>query len=124
MTPDEKIVALNLTLPEPIKLPPDIVLPFSWVRVRGNRVYISGHIALNDDGSVYDVTGKVGADVSIEQGYEAARRTGLSILSSLKRELGHTESNYCLATGIRYDQYRTRVCANTCDHKWVLRLDS
>jgi enamine deaminase RidA (YjgF/YER057c/UK114 family) len=88
MTPDEKIKSLNLVLPNPIKLPPSVNINFSWVRVRGSRVFVSGHIALNADGSVYDVVGKVGAEVSIEQGYEAARQTGLSILSSLKRELG------------------------------------
>ena len=88
MTPDEKIVDLKLVLPEPIKLPPNVQIKFSWVRVRGNRVFVSGHIPLNADGSVYDVLGKVGAEVTIEQGYEAARQTGLAMLSSLKRELG------------------------------------
>ena len=63
-------------------------MQFSWVRVSGNRVFISGHIALNADGSVSEVTGKVGGEVTVEQGYEAARQTGLAILSSLKRELG------------------------------------
>lgn len=88
MTPDERLDDLKLVLPAPIQLPPNVQLPFSWVRVRGDRVFISGHIALNPDGSIYDVTGKVGADVSIDQGYHAARLTGLAILSSLKRELG------------------------------------
>jgi len=88
MTPDEKIQELNLILPEPIKLPPNIEMQFSWVRISGNRVFISGHIALNADGSVSEVTGKVGGEVTVEQGYEAARQTGLAILSSLKRELG------------------------------------
>lgn len=88
MNPDERIAELGLTLPEPVQLPPNLQLPFSWVRVRGDRAFVSGHIALNADGSVYDVTGKVGDEVSVEQGYEAARLTGLSMLSSLKRELG------------------------------------
>ena len=88
MTADEKVEDLNLVLPEPIKLPPNVVLPFSWVRVRGDRAFVSGHIALNADGSILDLVGKVGDEVSIEQGYEAARLTGLAILSSLKRELG------------------------------------
>ena len=88
MTPDEKIQELNLILPEPIKLPPNIEMQFSWVRISGNRVFISGHIALNADGSVSEVTGKIGGEVTVEQGYEAARQTGLAILSSLKRELG------------------------------------
>jgi len=88
MTPDERIRDLNLISSEPIKLPPNVNINFSWVRVRGNRVFVSGHIALNADGSVYDVIGKVGAQVNIEQGYEVARQTGLTMLSSLKCELG------------------------------------
>ena len=88
MTPDERIRELNLNLPTPIILPPNVEMQFSWVRISGNRVFISGHIALNADGSVSEVTGKVGGEVTVEQGYEAARQTGLAILSSLKRELG------------------------------------
>ena len=88
MTPDERIRELNLNLPKPIILPPNVEMQFSWVRISGNRVFISGHIALNADGSVSEVTGKVGGEVTVEQGYEAARQTGLAILSTLKRELG------------------------------------
>jgi enamine deaminase RidA (YjgF/YER057c/UK114 family) len=88
MSPDKKIEEMNLVLPEPVKVPPNVKLPFSWVRVRGDRAFVSGHIALNPDGSIYDITGKVGAEVTVEQGYQAARLTGLSILSSLMRELG------------------------------------
>ena len=88
MTPDERIQELGLILPEPIQLPPNLEMKFSWLRVSGNRVFISGHIALNADGSVSKVTGKVGGEVTIDQGYEAARLTGLAILSSLNREFG------------------------------------
>jgi enamine deaminase RidA (YjgF/YER057c/UK114 family) len=88
MSPEEKIRELSLVLPEPIKVPPDVNLPFSWVRVRGDRAYISGHIALNANGSIYEIVGKVGAEVSVEEGYQAARLTGLAMLSSLKRTLG------------------------------------
>lgn len=83
-----KLAALGLTLPAPIKLPPGIVLPFSWVRVRGNRAFVSGHVALDTDGAIAQPLGKVGAEVSQEEGYAAARLTALAILSSLERELG------------------------------------
>ena len=63
-------------------------LPFSWVRVRGNRAYISGHIPLNADGSVAQPLGKVGAEVSAEEGYESAHLVALAHLGSLKRALG------------------------------------
>lgn len=74
--------------PEPIKVPPGLVLPFAWVRVCGDRAYVSGHVPVNPDGSVAGPIGKVGADVSEERGYEAARLTALSILGDLKRTLG------------------------------------
>jgi enamine deaminase RidA (YjgF/YER057c/UK114 family) len=79
---------LGLVLPEPINVPPGLALPFAWVRVCGDRAYVSGHIPVNPDGSVAGPIGKVGADVSEERGYEAARLTALSILGDLKRTLG------------------------------------
>lgn len=85
---EQKLQAIRLVLPEPIKLPEGVVLPFSFVRVRGNRAYISGHGPQNSDGSMAQPFGKLGAEISVEQGYEAARLTALSMLGSLKRELG------------------------------------
>ena len=85
---ESKLAALDLTLPAPIQLPPGVVLPFAWVRVHGDRAYVSGHVALNADGSLAGPLGKVGAELTQEQGYHAARLTGLAILASLKRELG------------------------------------
>lgn len=83
-----KLADLGLVLPAPVKLPPGMVLPFSWVRVRGDRAYVSGHIALQPDGSIAEPLGKVGAEISPEQGYDAARLTALAILGSLERQLG------------------------------------
>ena len=88
MKVEERLEELGLVLPGPIKTPPGLVLPFAWVRVRGSRAYVSGHGALNPDGSLAGPLGKVGAEVSEEQAYEAARLTALSMLGSLKRELG------------------------------------
>ena len=85
---EARLQQLGLTLPEPMKLPPGVTLPFPWVRVRGDRAYISGHGPQNADGSLAVPLGKVDADVSLEEGYQAARLTALSILGSLKRELG------------------------------------
>ena len=81
---EAKIREMGLVLPDP--MPVD--LPFPWVRVRGNRAYVSGHGPQNADGSIAEPLGKVGADVSVEQGYKQARRVGLSMLGSLRRELG------------------------------------
>jgi len=88
---EDKLKQLGLILPEPQKLPPGINFLFLFVRVRGNRVYISGHVPLNPDGTIAHPLGKVGADLSLDEGYHAARLTALSILASLKRELGELD---------------------------------
>jgi enamine deaminase RidA (YjgF/YER057c/UK114 family) len=71
-----------------MKVPPEMRLPFSWVRVRGNRAYISGHGPQNADGSVAGPFGKVGAEVSLDEAYGATRLIALGMLGSLARELG------------------------------------
>ncbi len=85
---EARLEGLGLVLPELMRVPPDLRMPFSWVRVRGNRAYVSGHIALNTYGSVAEPLGKVGAEVSAEEGYESARLVVLAHLASLKRALG------------------------------------
>ncbi|HEY7124686.1 MAG TPA: RidA family protein [Ktedonobacterales bacterium] len=85
---EAKLQELGLALPEPMKAPPGAKLPFAPVRVRGNRAYISGAGPLNPDGTLAEPLGKVGAQLTVEQGYQAARLTGLAMLGSLKRELG------------------------------------
>lgn len=85
---EAKLLALGLTLPQPPQPPPGIVLPFQFVRILGNRVLISGHGPQNPDGSFAEPLGKLGREVTPEQGYLAARLVALSILSSLKRVLG------------------------------------
>ncbi len=85
---EAKLQALGLVLPEPMKTPTGMRLPFAWVRVRGNRAFVSGHGPVNPDGSLAPPFGKVGKDVTPEQAYQSARLTALAILASLKRELG------------------------------------
>lgn len=85
---EQRLQALGIVLPAPAQTPKGVVLPFPWVRVVGSRAIISGHAPLNADGSFAQPLGKVGAEVTPEQGYTAARLTGLAILASLKRELG------------------------------------
>ena len=88
---EERLAELGLVLPEPLQMPPGVALPFPWIRVVGSRALISGHGPTNTDGSLAQPLGKVGAEVSMEQAYAAARLTGLAILGSLKRELGDLE---------------------------------
>jgi hypothetical protein len=85
---EARLAALGLTLPAPLQPPPGVVLPFSFVRVRGHRAYIAGHGPQHADGSVAGPLGKVGEALTPEQGYDAARLVALSILGSLQRELG------------------------------------
>ncbi len=83
---DDRLEALGLTLPAPPAAPPGVELPFEYVRVHGELAYVSGHGPL--DGDRVLVTGDVGAEISVEQAYGAARATALSMFASLRRELG------------------------------------
>ena len=52
----------------------------------GNLIFLSGHGPLKEDGTL--ITGKVGADLTAEQGYETARRIAIGLLGTLKAEIG------------------------------------
>jgi enamine deaminase RidA (YjgF/YER057c/UK114 family) len=85
---EARMAELGLSMPEPLRLPPGVELPFPWVRVHGNRAFISGHGPQLADGTLAGPFGKVGADLTLEEGCQAARLTGLAIVGSLKRALG------------------------------------
>lgn len=85
---EARLEQLGLTLPPALEPPPGLTLPFKPVIVHGDRVYISGHAPQSADGTLAGPFGKVGSDLTIEQGVEAARQVGLSILGDLKRALG------------------------------------
>lgn len=85
---ESKLSSLGLALPPQLAAPKGVRLPFQFVRIVGNRALISGHGPQNPDGSIATPLGKVGRDLTVEQGYAAARLTALSILGSLKRALG------------------------------------
>lgn len=85
---ERRLRALGLALPGLTRTPPGARLPFAFVRVCGDRAYVSGHGPTREDGTLAGPLGKVGAEVTLEQGYEAARLTALGMLASLKHELG------------------------------------
>ena len=85
---EAKLQAMGLQIPAPMKTPPGMRLPFAMVRVRGKRAFISGLGPINADGSLAEPRGKVGGEVTVEQGYAAARLVALNMLGVLKRELG------------------------------------
>src|SRR5580698_9780052 len=91
MTPvsrvEDKLRVLGLVLPRPTRPPPGVVLPFQFVRIVGRRALISCHGPQNPDGTFALPLGKLGRELTVEQGYIAARLTGLSILGSLQRSL-------------------------------------
>ena len=91
MTVEDRLQALGLVLPQPLRMPPGTTLPFPWVRVAGRRVLISGHGPTLADGTLAGPLGKVGRDVTEAQAYDAAQLTALAILGSLRRELGSLE---------------------------------
>ncbi len=82
MTPDEKFAQLGLNLP-PAPKPLGVYKPFLIV---DRFVYVSGHGPVQDDGSL--IIGRVGADLDMEKGKLAAQQVGLTILSTLKANLG------------------------------------
>lgn len=83
---EDRLGELGIELPAPLAAPSGVRLPFELVRVHGGLAYISGHGPF--DGDRLLITGRVGAEVSVDQAYDAARATGLSILASLRQELG------------------------------------
>ena len=59
---------------------------FTNVRFSGKYAYISGQGAFDDSGNL--ITGKVGKDLNLDEGYEAARRVGITILSVINNDIG------------------------------------
>jgi enamine deaminase RidA (YjgF/YER057c/UK114 family) len=80
---EDRIIALGIALPAPIALPPGTKIQLEFVRISGAYAYVSGHTPFDGDKPLME--GKV---ESVEQGYEAARLTALTILASLQRTLG------------------------------------
>jgi enamine deaminase RidA (YjgF/YER057c/UK114 family) len=85
---EAKLRELGLVLPEAMRAPGAPRLPFAPMRVRGSRAYLSGAGPLALDGTLLDPLGKVGAEVTLEQGYQAARNVALVHLGILRRALG------------------------------------
>ena len=77
-----RLAELGLVLPAPMNPPGN----FKLVNVHAGVAYVAGHPAI--DGSTVLAQGVVGRDLTVEQGYTAARLTALSIIASLKQELG------------------------------------
>jgi enamine deaminase RidA (YjgF/YER057c/UK114 family) len=82
MTPEEQLATLKIKLPAP----PKIGGVYQPVVVSGDLAYVSGHVSRDAEGKL--ITGRVGADLTLDQGRAAARAVGLSILATLRDKLG------------------------------------
>ena len=82
MHPEEKIKELGLKLPSAATPVANYV---SAVRT-GNLVFLSGHGPRDSEGGM--ISGKVGGEMTLEEGYGAAKNVGLNLLGSLKAEIG------------------------------------
>ena len=82
MTPEAKLAAMGLSLPE-IPKPVGNYVPF---KISGNTLYLSGQGPRRNDGTL--MTGKVGKDVTIEQAHEHAKLVGLGLLAAAKAAAG------------------------------------
>ncbi|HQW52334.1 MAG TPA: RidA family protein, partial [Tepidiformaceae bacterium] len=85
MSITERLDELGITIPP--QRPP--AANYLSAVTTGNLVFVSGHGPYLPDGTL--ITGKVGVDLSVEQGYAAARATMLACLSSLQAELGSVD---------------------------------
>jgi len=85
MSAEMKLKEMGLEVPPAVK---PIANYVSAVRT-GNLVFLSGQGPFRKDGTL--ITGKVGADLTLEEGYEAARRVALGLLGSLKAEIGNLD---------------------------------
>ncbi len=79
---EARLQALGIELPNP----PAPVANYVPSVQTGNLVFLAGHGPLKPEGGY--VTGKVGQDLTLEEGYEAARLTAIALLASLKAEIG------------------------------------
>lgn len=79
---EEKIKALGLDLPPP---PPSGGI-YHPVVISGTQLYVSGQGPVKSDGQL--IKGKVGCDLSLEEGQEAARQVALTMLSTIRAQIG------------------------------------
>ena len=79
---DKRIKELGLTLPKPVA-PVANYVPYV---ISGNQVFISGQVSVTASGDL--ITGRLGEDLSVERGQEAARACGLNLIAQMKAACG------------------------------------
>ncbi len=101
MSVDDRLLELGLLLPGVPQLPAAVATTFSWVRVLGDRVLVSGHGPQNADGSPAGPFGRVPDQVTAEQAMQSARLAALSVLSSVRGAIGDLDrvAAWAMVTG-------------------------
>ena len=82
MSFEDKIKKLNIILPKAT----NPVGSYIATKIVGNLLFISGQISISDKGEL--IKGKLGKEITTDQGYEAAKRCGLSIVAQAKKACG------------------------------------
>ena len=118
-TISDRLAELGLVLPPPLTPPTGVVLPFRMVRIVGDRAYVSGHGPQLADGSVGGPLGRVGDELTVDEGYESARLVALSILGDLERALGDLDriTAWCRVFGMVWctpDFHQQPLVINGC----------
>lgn len=90
MSADRRLAELGIELPDP---PAPLANYVPW-RIGGGLLFLSGVGPRRGDGT--SITGVVGADLSVQQGYDAARLCGLSLLANMRRALGSLDRVDCV----------------------------
>ena len=89
-TTEERIRAMGVDLPAPWCLPGSVHRAFDIVRVYRDTAYIAGHGPV--DGEIIRMRGRVGDELTVEDGYESARLTAQAITASLLRTIGDLDA--------------------------------
>ena len=79
MSPEENLKKFKIDLPDA----PDPVGSYSANKIVGKLLFISGQVSIDKNGNF--IKGKIGKDLDINNGYEAAKRCGLAIISQAKK---------------------------------------
>ena len=85
MSVEENLKKLNINLPKA----PDPVGAYVATKISGNLVFVSGQLPLDSEAKI--IKGKVGKDLNLEQGQEAAKLCALNILAQLKKICGNLD---------------------------------
>ena len=108
---DKKLKDLGIELNPPAKP----VANYVNVVRSGNLLFLAGHGPARADKSY--ITGKVGKDLTLEQGYEAAKQTGINLLSTLKGEVGDLINASADHADLLITWYLPEVVRNEREHQ-------